>query len=227
MDISLLVMMLHILSCSEKNPDSPYYNKVHPQEWYNTQFKNTGKFHGARAEDEGSESCMTCHDLNSEGQNVSGCAKCHFGGGGDKAPDGSDWGHGLEGHEEFQDSRIVCNYCHDYERYFGTGPGACHDCHGSGDTHVLGQPWLDRNSPQFHGNLSQDECSICHNMSIKCSQCHFGETGSRHPPGSGWIHGDNEEHEDYERYAGTCNQCHNLNRLYGNGPDNCHDCHDD
>jgi hypothetical protein len=64
-------------------------------------------------------------------------------------------------------------------------------------------------------------------LSQKCFQCHFGQDGSKSPQGSGWNHGDNSEHEDYESYQDTCNLCHDLNRSYGNEPESCHDCHED
>jgi hypothetical protein len=91
----------------------------------------------------------------------------------------------------------------------------------------LGQPWLDKNSPDFHGATALADCSDCHNLSQKCFQCHFGQDGSKSPPGTGWSHGDNSEHEDYESYQNTCNLCHDLNRSYGNEPASCHDCHED
>ena len=227
MAIYLLALMFSLSSCSEKNPDAPYYNSVHSKTWYNTQFVNTDQFHGSHVAANGPESCIKCHDLSGEGQDIPGCLRCHFGSDGSKAPEGSDWLHGLEDHVKLEDNQAVCNYCHDYERYYGTGPGTCHDCHGVGESHILGQAWLDRNSPQFHGRTSLEDCSTCHNLSQKCFQCHFGPTGSKAPVRSGWDHGNNEDHEEYERYARTCNQCHTLNRSYGNGPANCHDCHDD
>lgn len=226
--ISMLVMLLFSLGCSDKNPAAPVYNKVHVQAWYNPLFLNTEHFHGTTVTAQGTASCIKCHDINGEGrENIPGCYKCHFGPDGSKAPVESDWMHDLEGHSQLQDNQTVCNYCHYFERDLGTGPGVCHDCHGSGDNHVLGQEWLDRNSQQFHGNEPQDDCSTCHNLSIKCNQCHFGATGSKSPAGSGWTHGNNEEHREYESYIATCNQCHTLNRSYGNEPSNCHDCHED
>lgn len=226
--ISLLVLMFFTLACSEKNSEAPYYSKVHFQAWYNPQFVNTEQFHGTDVEAQGTASCIKCHDINEEGQkDIPGCFKCHFGTDGSKVPAESDWTHGFEHHIEFQDNQTVCNYCHDFERYFGTGPDTCHDCHGAGESHVLGQEWLDPNSQQFHGASSQEDCSTCHDLSVKCSQCHFGPTGSKAPIGSGWEHGNNEDHRNYVSYMDTCNQCHTLNRLYGNEPSNCHDCHED
>ena len=226
--ICLLMLVFFVLACSEQNADAPDYDKVHPQTWSNPQFINAEPFHGSEVVTQGTASCVKCHDIDGEGQkDIPGCFKCHFSPDGSKVPEGSDWTHGEEGHMEFEENQSVCNRCHEVERSFGTGPGICHNCHGPGETHVLGQAWLDSKSPQFHGPVPQDECANCHDISQDCSQCHFGPTGSKAPIGSGWLHGNNNEHEDYENQRATCNQCHTLNRSYGNGPARCHDCHDD
>ena len=225
--ICLLMLVFFVLACSEQNADAPDYDKVHPQTWSNPQFINAEPFHGSEVVTQGTASCVKCHDIDGEGQkDIPGCFKCHFSPDGSKVPEGSDWTHGEEGHMEFEENQSVCNRCHEVERSFGTGPGICHNCHGPGETHVLGQAWLDSNSPQFHGPVPQDECANCHDISQDCSQCHFGSTGSKAPIGSGWLHGNNDGHRDYENRIDTCNQCHTLDRSYGNGPASCHDCHE-
>jgi len=225
--VSLMVLSFLIMACSEKNADAPDYNKVHTEAWYNTQYLNEALFHGTEVKTQGTDSCIKCHNIYGEGrENIPGCYKCHFGPDGSKVPRDSIWVHGLERHEEFSDDESVCNNCHEVGRSFGTGPGICHNCHGSGETHVLGQPWLDPKSAQFHGPVPQDECANCHDITQDCSQCHFGSTGSKAPIGSGWLHGNNEGHKEYESQNTTCSQCHTLNRSYNNGPNSCHDCHE-
>jgi len=94
------------------------------------------------------------------------------------------------------------------------------------------------NAEPFHGSQvvmqGTASCVKCHDIDGKgqrnipgCFKCHFGPTGSQAPIGSGWLHGNNKRHEDFENQIDTCNQCHRLNRSYGNGPARCHDCHDD
>lgn len=230
LSITLVVLMLFPLACSEKNTDAPDYNKVHTEDWYNPQYLSNTVFHGTEVKRQGTSACSKCHEIYSEGQeNIPGCFKCHFGPDGSREPVGSDWVHGLERHDEYQNDQAVCNSCHDVGRSFGTGPGICHNCHGSGEEHILGQPWLDRDSDQFHGDQSKDDCAICHNLSIDCYQCHFGPTGSKSPPGSNWPHGREDGHNDQERYASICNQCHDLTQAYRGEPDDpeCHTCHDD
>lgn len=226
LSITLVVLMLFPLACSEKNSDAPDYNKVHTEDWYNPQYLSNTVFHGTEVKRQGTSACSKCHEIYSEGQeNIPGCFKCHFGPDGSREPVSADWAHGLERHEAFPDDQAVCNSCHEVGRSFGTGPGICHNCHGSGEEHILGQPWLDPKSAQFHGPLPQDECANCHNMSLDCNKCHFGPTGSKAPIGSGWLHGNNDGHKDFENKNATCGQCHTLNRSYDNGPGICHDCH--
>ncbi len=69
-----------------------------------------------------------------------------------KSPTGPTWTHGTTPHNQLAASEAVCNKCHTLERSYGNGPAACHDCHGTQSDHVLGQPWLDPKSAQFHGN---------------------------------------------------------------------------
>ena len=107
-------------------------------------------------------------------------------------------------------------------------PDICHDCHGPGTTHALGQPWLDSDQADYHGNQPQENCATCHDLSADCNQCHFGATGSKSPPGSGWPHGEKDNHNDQEKYRQVCIQCHTLTQAYRNEPDDphCLTCHD-
>ena len=225
-----MVLLFLIMACSEKNADAPDYNKVHQEAWYNTQYLNEAPFHGTEVKTQGTDSCIKCHDIYGQGrENIPGCYKCHFGPDGSKVPGDSDWVHGLERHEEFSDDQSVCNSCHEVGRSFGTGPGICHNCHGSGETHVLGQAWLDSTLPDYHGNQPQQDCDSCHNLSTDCYQCHFGPTGGKSPPGSNWPHGREDNHNDQKSYSAICNQCHSLTQLYRNEPNDpeCHVCHND
>ena len=225
--IGLVLLMLLAGSCSERNMDAPLPNKVHVAGWSNTQFADTTLFHSAEVSTAGQDDCTKCHDLDGKGtEAIPGCFACHFGPDGSSVPPGSDWTHGLDRHEPFEDEQDVCNACHDQGRTYGTGPAVCHDCHGSGVTHVLGRPWLDNTQPGYHGSQSQENCASCHALSVRCSQCHFGTDGDKAPVGSGWEHGNNEEHENFEANIDTCNQCHALNRSYGKEPATCHDCHE-
>jgi DMSO/TMAO reductase YedYZ molybdopterin-dependent catalytic subunit len=88
-------------------------------------------------------------------------------------------------------------------------------------THFLGQSWLNKTSPDFHG-LSQLSCTDCHSAATECYACHFGPTGSTSPPG--WTHG-TFPHGSVTEHAPVCNACHDLNRTYGHEPSGCHDCH--
>ncbi len=224
--ISLFALLVLVASCSERNPEAPLYNEVHPQSWFDPNLINTEDFHGTTVRGQGTVSCEKCHNVSGTGEkDIPGCFTCHFGPGGSKAPPGSGWSHGAEEHSELEIYEITCNTCHDLQRSFNIGPSTCHDCHGEATSHVLGQEWLDKNSQQFHGEASLEDCSSCHDLNEKCSECHFDETGSRAPVGSGWEHGSNEEHKDYEGQSATCDECHNLNRSYGNEPASCHDCH--
>ena len=110
---------------------------------------------------------------------------------------------------------------------FTNADGITSGCHENGPgMHPLGQPWMDKAEPGYHGNSSSD-CALCHNVDVFCWECHFGEDGSRVPPGDTSEHGDEEDHRRLERYRSTCNNCHDTNRLYGHAPGGCHDCHDD
>ena len=218
-----------LAACSEKNAEAPYYNQVHNQSWLDPNGINTEQFHGHQTYDPQTSGCGICHDLSaSDAAPVPGCLQCHFDINGSRVPSGSQWSHGRDGHETFQDDLPVCNACHDVHRRFDTGLTICHDCHGSGEEHVLGRPWLDRESTEFHGDQPQQDCDVCHSLATDCSQCHFGPDGSKSPGGSGRSHGPNDDHEELERYGSTCNRCHFLSRSYRGQPDSsCHDCHDD
>ena len=229
-NIGFIVVILLLIQCSEAEWDRPANEPVHITTWINTQYLNTADFHGTVAMEQGTEVCESCHgeDLNGK-EGVSGCYRCHFGPDGSRVPEDAVWLHSQTRHQEFESDREVCNACHDLERSFGTGPVVCHNCHGDGTQHVLGQPWLDRKSPDFHGTADVEACANCHDTEDKCNECHFGETGSKSPPGTGWVHsgdGDDESHREYESYITTCNQCHKISRTYANGPESCHNCHD-
>jgi hypothetical protein len=224
--IFLLTAVIVQANCSDPNNDAPLSNHVHPQTWNNTRFLKSIGFHGVPVNLQGTASCLICHGSNLQGsENIPGCHTCHFGPDGSRVPNGIDWTHGQDQHPALEAYASVCNECHRVQRAFDTGPDACHDCHGTGVDHPLGQAWLDKGSQQFHGDESLDACSDCHNPDQKCIICHFGATGSKASPGSGWNHGNNDAHRDYETFAATCNQCHDLNRSYGHAPPDCHDCH--
>jgi hypothetical protein len=193
--IILLIVSLLCGACSHPL-DEPFLNKTSP------------KFHG-----NSSLNCAICHDLILE------CSECHFGASGGKSP--SDWNHGTVPHDQLASSETVCNKCHDLNRSYGNGPNSCHDCHDLSDTHVTGEPWLNKTSPDFHGN-SPLNCTECHDLSSKCSECHFGASGGKSP--SDWNHG-TVPHDQLASSETVCNKCHDLNRSYGNGPNSCHDCH--
>ena len=222
----ILIIGLLISGCSSSNQEAPLAGNAHPSSWSDPKLKNTEAFHGVRVQTDGTRECTTCHggNLNGTGE-VVGCRECHFTPEGSKIPVNAEWLHGMDRHHEFEADMVVCNTCHAHERDFGAAPEACHDCHGVGTDHVLGRALLDPNSPDFHGTGVLDTCSSCHDVSVKCWQCHFGSSGSRVPPGSSWTHGNNSAHADYVASQATCNQCHDLNRTYGNGPASCHDCH--
>ena len=160
--------------------------------------------------------CKMCHDLTIE------CNGCHFGESGSKTP--SDWTHGTTPHDQLEADGDVCNTCHALSRSYGNGPPACHDCHALQDNpgmHVTGEPCLNKTSPDFHGSSTLN-CADCHDLSTRCADCHFGESGSKTP--SDWVHG-MTSHDQLEADRAVCNTCHDLNRSYGNGPTICHDCH--
>ena len=226
--IALLTVIIFQASCSDPNKEAPSSNNVHSQRWTNTRILNSEGFHGVAVNSQGTSPCLICHGSDLKGsKNIPGCYTCHFGPGGSRVPDSVDWFHGQDLHAEMKAYMSVCNECHDLNRSYGTAPEACHDCHGEGAGHVLGQAWLDKKSSLFHGDTSLDDCSDCHVLNQTCFECHFGATGSRTPPGSGWNHGNNEDHRRYSSDAATCNRCHSLNRSYGNPPKTCHDCHEE
>jgi hypothetical protein len=229
--LSLLVVAC-VIGCSERNEDAPYDGKVHTRAWIDLNLMGTAVFHGTEVRLEGVLECAKCHDIDQgAGEFVPGCFTCHFGSDGSREPVGSNWIHGRDSHEDYTTEGEVCNTCHELARGFDAGPGICHNCHGSGVEHVLGQPWLDRDSPRFHGDLPQDNCSICHNLSTNCNECHFGPTGRKSPPGSSWPHGRIDNHNDQEDYDNVCDRCHSLSRSYRGDPKlepdgDCHYCHD-
>jgi len=198
--------------------------------------KNSSTFHGAAATAE-LASCATCHgsDYLGGSSGVS-CSACHFGPSGSKnPPNEGTWSHGATPHNSanFTAAIAICNQCHTTSRLYNNGPNSCHDCHVSA-SHPLGQTWLDKNSQTFHGNAATADvvsCQPCHgsdllggSSGVSCSACHFGPSGSRVPAGQNWSHG-SIPHNSLTPYTATCNQCHDQNRLYGNAPATCHDCH--
>ena len=195
-------------TCHDCHSISP---ETHPlgQSWLD---KKSPDFHGKSTLD-----CSTCHDLKTK------CSTCHFGATGSQLPPGSGWSHGTTPHNQLASSEAVCNKCHTLDRSYGNGPATCHDCHGTPPSHVLGEPWLNQKSPQFHGKSTLN-CASCHDLKTKCANCHFGATGSKSPSESGWTHG-TTPHNQLESSGAVCNICHELDRGYGNGPATCHDCH--
>jgi hypothetical protein len=185
--------------------------------------------------------CQTCHGVPGttlfDGGRATPCQNCHWAAGAHP----TDWqGVGSYSHRNAGKMAADCSICHDFtsgrtaplagapscfSSTFTNGNGQTRSCHpgGPGEAHPVGQPWLDKKNAQFHGDSSL-VCSSCHAVSSFCSQCHFGPTGSRSPPGSGWNHGQSG-HRSYESYITVCNACHNVNRQYGNPPSNCHNCH--
>ena len=211
--------------CSQPNSDAPPPGQVHAINYTNPE---SGVFNGIEVNASGADGCISCHGNNLTGSgSISGCYDCHFDPQGSPVPPNTGWTHGLDGHVDFIAYQDVCYNCHNTVRRFGLPPEYCHYCHGDGLIHDLEPLWLDKNDSGFHGAAALADCSNCHDLSQKCFLCHFGQDGSKSPPGSGWDHGDNSEHEDYKSYQNTCNLCHDLNRGYGYEPASCHDCHDD
>jgi predicted CxxxxCH...CXXCH cytochrome family protein len=199
---------------------------THDEEWTNPEYRGTGEFHGSVVKKRGTTMlCKVCHGKSLQGtEEVKGCYECHFGPDGGRTPDGSAWQHGLLQHEIQSPQEPVCSNCHELYRNYGLKPGACHDCHAiAPEPHPLGQAWLDPKSAQFHGD-STLTCSSCHDVSTKCASCHFSASGSKVPAGQSWTHG-TTPHNQLAASEAVCNQCHTLERSYGNGPAACHDCH--
>lgn len=193
----------------------------------------SSQFHGNQA-DADLDACRACHGSSLGGgvADVS-CDACHFGPGGNKSPVGIGWNHGALSHGNLEDSGDICLACHDLNRLFGNGPSACHDCHVEA-MHATGQQWLDPKIEGFHGDAASADlasCASCHGSDygggtsgVGCDDCHFGPSGDKSPSGSNWAHG-STPHGNLANRNETCNACHTVDRLYGNGPDNCHDCH--
>ncbi len=223
--LNLIVMSILfgalLFRCSEPNIDAPSTNSYHPPAW-------TYPDHGAYVDSNGTVSCTACHGEILQGdEESSGCANtCHFNANGEQSPPASDWQHGSTPHTSQLRYAEICNRCHTIMRQYNQDPAACHDCHGLGISHPLGQPWLDANSSEFHGQSDQ-ACNTCHDTAVYCNTCHFGAFGSRIPAGSNWTHGLNSGHDNFGSVQSICNRCHNLNRSYGRPPAVCHDCHGD
>lgn len=221
----VLGLLLAVAGCSERNPEAPSSGKTHPASWVLDHGRE------ARAAIEG---CRSCHGADLRGQGgAPGCYSCHFDPAGARIPAGSTVVHGTIAHAGLVDDGAVCNRCHQLLRQAGRGPDNCHDCHVGAD-HPTGQGWLDSKSGTFHGRAAQQgtaPCSRCHGADLKggasgvgCDSCHFGPGGSRIPAGSAWVHG-TVPHGDLAPGVAICSACHTLNRMYGNGPTACHDCH--
>ncbi|KPJ75355.1 MAG: hypothetical protein AMJ54_15185 [Deltaproteobacteria bacterium SG8_13] len=226
--VVLVIAALGVLpaGCSSQNSDAPTSEQTHPGKYANPAYSASAAFHGTEVNASGTDGCMSCHGRELAGTDtVPGCTDCHFDAWGSRVPPGSGWTHGRDLHLDYADFRAVCNRCHETVRRFDLPPAFCHDCHGSGLNHILNRPWLDKNSPDFHGTAGITDCNNCHDLSAKCAECHFGSSGSKAPPASGWQHGNNAAHQSYSAFQNVCNRCHDLNRGYGNGPTACHDCH--
>ncbi|HKI51129.1 MAG TPA: hypothetical protein VJ995_03570 [Geothermobacteraceae bacterium] len=239
--ILLLSIPILFTACSDSNTEAPPLGQVHPLAWLNPA---SADFHGKaflapQPAAQGKESCTSCHGLDLRGSgSVPGCNKCHFSltDFTVRVPEGSTWTHGTTPHSEFLAQGETCNACHTALRQFpGQGPGNCHDCHAV-NMHPLGQAWLDRSSATFHGlsaSADSDQCATCHGSDfqggiagVSCYLCHFGPTGSKVPAGESWTHGTVPHNTAGLTDAiSICNQCHTTSRLYGNGPNACHDCH--
>ena len=205
-------------SCHQVNRDSGNgpnachdCHEFHPtgQEWLDK--KNTD-FHGNSALE-----CAACHEIENK------CYQCHFGPTGTKIPAGVTWTHGSVPHNQndLTEQNETCRTCHELNRTYDNGPEPCHDCH----VHPTGQDWLDKNQPDFHGDSSLN-CAGCHDLTVKCYECHFGSTGTKVPAGVTWTHGSVPHNQnDLTEQNETCRTCHELNRTYDNGPEPCHDCH--
>lgn len=221
-----------IVSCSEPGSEAPSDRNVHPPFWMSPLAEYS---HGSAAFRDGTGSCEICHglDLNGAGL-IPGCRGCHFDALGSRAPVGSSWVHGSAQHGRFTDQNEVCNRCHAILRDYGLPPASCHDCHSEGTAHPTGQAWLDKKSSIFHGiDAAQDlaQCAACHGgdyrggtSGVSCFRCHFTAMGGRVPDGHSWSHG-TTPHEALTSFDSVCNQCHDVNRTYGNAPSSCHDCH--
>ena len=212
--------------CSSPNSDAPGSDQVHAARYVNPAYSAFMSFHGTEVAAAGIDGCKSCHGSDLTGTDtVPGCTDCHFDASGSRVPPGSGWIHGSDQHLDYADVQAVCNRCHDTNRRFGMPPAVCHDCHGQGINHILDRAWLDRNSPDFHGQIGVTDCANCHDLAAKCAECHFDTAGSKAPTASGWTHGNNSAHGSYSAYQDVCNLCHNLDRSYGIGPAACHDCH--
>lgn len=229
--VFISIVLTLMVSCSDSNPDAPLDQNAHPANWANPAATDN---HGVTANVNGSEGCTSCHGSDLAGTaNVPGCYTCHFDVNGSRVPQGSGWVHGSSPHSQFSVLNETCTNCHNTRRRFDLPPGSCHDCH-PGANHPLGEPWLDKKLSTFHGLVaSQDvsQCTACHGadfqggeIGVSCYQCHFGPTGSKVPAGENWTHG-TTPHSSLTLYSAVCNQCHNVNRTYGNAPTSCHDCH--
>lgn len=209
-----------------------HLTESHPlgQAWLD---RDSSQFHGLQA-DADLAACASCHGSNYQGGTAGvSCNTCHFGPGGSKSPAGSGWQHGSAPHASLADSVATCTTCHELSRLYGNGPESCHDCHAEA-AHPTGQAWLDVDGNNFHGDAAATDlagCASCHgadyrggSSGVGCYGCHFGPSGSKRPAGSNWQHG-TTPHGNLSGSSDVCTTCHEVSRLYGNGPESCHDCH--
>ena len=213
-----------VAGCSNPQPGAPGSTTPHAEAFKTG--ANSAEFHGKSVQNTGTDSCRVCHGLELTGNaSLPGCDACHFGPEGARTPAAGSWTHGTIPHDQLLAQGEVCNSCHTINRAAENGPAPCHDCHGSGMSHPPGRAWLDKTQTGYHGTSSQ-HCASCHDLEVKCIECHFGATGSKVPEGVDWQHGTTPH--DQLGLTGpnaVCLRCHEVNRSYGNGPDACHDCH--
>jgi len=227
----LLLPLLHLNGCGDPNKEAVFASHPIGQSWLDS---GSANFHGDASE-LATANCTECHgsDYLGGSSGVS-CDNCHFGPNGDKVPSGSNWNHGDTPHDSLSAEAATCNACHSILRSYGDGPNSCHDCHGGAANHATGEQWLNPSINGYHGDVAEQSavsCQACHGSNylggssgVSCSECHFGPSGSKVPPGVNWNHGFSN-HDNREAYETTCNRCHTLLRSYGDGPNSCHNCH--
>ena len=196
-------------------------------------------FHGDEANTD-STLCARCHGANFLGGSTGvSCLSCHFDESGALVPPGSSWTHGDD-HDTLLVYGSVCNNCHDTWRTYdaASAPAACHDCHGGGATHEIGDNWL---LPSQHVNASntdrnaclnchaytsggiQPDCQDCHQAAVpplttgNCNSCHgsganAGSSLAGYPNGSSYPNRRGRHDGNHDEFA--CSICHTG---YGSG----------
>ncbi len=133
----------------------------------------------------------------------------------------------------------ACKECHGDDLKGGISGVSCFSasvdgfsCHASGPA-FHPDSWVDekaKGTSAFHGTSYQQsllDCAQCHDLNVKCQECHFGETGSKVPSGSSWTHGVISGHSQFSSNSSessVCIKCHEVSSSLGNGP-TCHNCH--